>query len=205
MSIVVEHEKRRKKILEKVINVFVKEGFENTTFQKIADHCGITRTTLYIYFRNKNEIFNYSIKLLLTKVEEDIKSIRSDSSLNNIEKITKVLLNIFTHLEKNRRLLSVILDYLLYFSKSRTDPEQRVRRRTLKLRHILASLVIEGVKSRELKPVNIKNADDYLYNFIEAAIFRLVVLRRKTVGDLRKTAIFAVRQFASKKYLSQLS
>jgi AcrR family transcriptional regulator len=205
MSIVVEHEKRRKKILEKVINVFVKEGFENTTFQKIADHCGITRTTLYIYFRNKKEIFNYSIKLLLAKVEDDIKSIRSDSSLNSVEKITKVLLDIFAYLEKNRRLLPAILDNRLDVPKSRTEPEQRVRRRTLKLRHILASLVIEGVKSRELKPVNIKNADDYLYNFIEAAIFRLVVLRRKTVGDLRKTAIFAVRQFASKKYLSQLS
>ena len=105
MSIVVEHEKRRKKILEKVLNVFVNEGFENTTFQKIADHCGITRTTLYIYFKNKKDIFNYSIKLLLTKVEEDIKLTRSDTSLNCLEKITKVLLDIFRHLGENRRLL----------------------------------------------------------------------------------------------------
>ena len=198
MSIVVEHEKRRKEILEKVLAVFVKEGFEDTTFQKIADHCGITRTTLYIYFRNKKEIFNYSIKLLLAKVDEDIKPIRSDSSLNSIEKITKVLLEVFGHFEKNRRLLSVIFDYLLHFSKDNTDPEQRVRRRTLKLRHILASLVIEGVKSGELKPINIKTANEYLYSFIEAAIFRLVVLQRKTVGDLRKTAIFAIKQFAAR-------
>jgi AcrR family transcriptional regulator len=197
MSIVVEHEKRRKKILEKVIGVFVREGFENTTFQKIADHCGITRTTLYIYFRNKKEIFDYSIKLLLAKVEEDIKRIHSDSSLDNVEKINKVLLTIFAHLEKKRRLLSVIFDYLLYYSRSNADPERRIRRRTLKLRHILASLVIEGIKSGELKPVNIKTADDYLYSFIEAAIFRLVVLRKKTVGDLRKTVIFAIKQFTA--------
>jgi AcrR family transcriptional regulator len=196
MSIVIEHEKRRREILEKVLDVFVAEGYENTTFQKIADHCGITRTTLYIYFKNKKEIFNYSIKLLLTKVEEDIKLIRSDTSLNNIEKITKVLLDIFRHLEENRRLLSVILDYLLHVAGS-LNPEQRIRRRTLKLRHILASLVIEGVKSGELKTINIKTTDDYLYSFIEAAIFRLVVLQKKTVGDLRKTAVFAVKQFTA--------
>jgi hypothetical protein len=57
-------------------------------------------------------------------------------------------------------------------------------------------MVIEGVKSGELKAVSIKTADDYLYGFIEAAIFRLAVLQRETVGDLRKTAAFAVKQFA---------
>jgi len=194
MSIVVEHEKRRKKILEKALYVFVDEGFEDTTFQKIADYCGITRTTLYTYFKNKKEIFTYSIKLLLVKVEEDIQYIRRDASLGSVEKIIKVLLDIFRHLEENRRLLSVLLDYLLFLSKSNADPEQRVRRRTLKLRHILASMVIEGVKSGELKAVNIKTSNDYLYSLIEAAIFRLVILQRKTVGDLRKTATFAVKQ-----------
>ena len=196
MAIVVKHEKRRQAILEKVIDVFIEEGFENTTFQKIADHCGITRTTLYIYFKNKKEIFNYSIKLLLTKADNDIKAIRSDAALNSVEKITKVLLDILTLLERNRRLLSVILDYLLHVTGS-LSPEQRINRRTLKLRHILASLVIEGVRSGELKPLNIKTANEYLYSLIEAAIFRLVVLQKKTVGDLRKTAVFAVKQFAA--------
>ena len=197
MSIVVKHEARRKEILEKALDVIVDEGYENATFQKIADRCNITRTTLYIYFKNKKEIFNYSIKQLLSKVEEDIRTILADTSLGSVEKITKVLLDIFRQLEENRRLLSVILEYLLHLPKNSSEPEQRVRRRTLRLRHILASMVIGGVKSGELKPVNVKTADDYLYSLIEAAIFRLVVLQRKTVGDLRKTAVFAVRQFAN--------
>ena len=193
MSIVVEHEKRRKEILEKSLDVFVDSGFENATFQKIADHCGITRTTLYLYFKNKKEIFNYSIKLLLTKVEENIQDVVSDASLGYIEKITKILLDIFKRLEENRRLLSVVLDYLLHLSKNNGEPEQRVRRRTLKLRHILSSLIIKGIKSGEIKPLDVKTANEYLYGIIEAAIFRMVVLQRKTAGDLRKTAIFAVR------------
>ena len=196
MSIVVEHEKRRKKILEKALYVFVDEGFENTTFQKIADYCGITRTTLYTYFKNKKEIFNYSIKQLLVKAEEGIQHIRRDTSLNSVERLTKVLLNIFGLLEENRRLLSVLLDYLLYLSKSNIDPDQRVRRRTLKLRHILVTIMIEGIKSGEFKAINMKSANDYLYPLVEAAIFRLVILKRKTVGDLRKTAALAVKQQA---------
>ena len=197
MSIVVEHEKRRKEILEKVLDVFVDSGFENATFQKIADHCGITRTTLYLYFKNKKEIFNYSIKLLLTKVEGNIQRVISDDSLSYVDKITKILLDIFKRLEENRRLLSVILDYLLHLTKNNTDPEKRIRRRTLKMRHILASLIIEGIKTGELKTVDVKTAIEYLYSIIEAAIYRLVVLQQKTAGDLRKTTVFAVKQLSN--------
>ena len=199
MSIVVEHEKRRKKILEKALDVFVDCGFEDATFQKISDHCGITRTTLYIYFKNKKEIFNYSIKQLLANVEDDIQQIRSDPSLDSVGKITNILLDIFKRLEENRRLLSVVLDYLLHLSKNNADPEQRIRRRTLCLRRILASLLIEGVKNGELKTVNIKTTGDYLYSIIEAAIFRLVILQQKTAGDFRKAVIFAVKQLGAKK------
>jgi AcrR family transcriptional regulator len=195
MSIVVEHEKRRKEILEKALDVFISEGYVDATFQKIADKCRITRTTLYLYFKNKKDIFNYSIKQLLTILEEDIRLIRSDDSLDSVEKIIEVIMKIFGHIEENRRLLSVILDYLLHLSRSSDDPEKLVRRRTLRLRHILSTLVIEGIKTGRIKPVNVKTADDYLYSFIEVAIFRLTVLRQETVGDLRETAVFAVKQF----------
>jgi AcrR family transcriptional regulator len=196
MAIVVEHDKRRKQILEKALTVFVDDGFDNATFQKIADQCGITRTILYLYFKNKKEIFTYSIKQLLLSVEENINMIRADKSLSCIEKITMVLLDIFNLLERNRQLLSVVLDYLLHISKGDVDPEMRVRRRTVKLRHILSSMVIEGVKGGELKKVNIKTADDYLYSYVEAAIFQLTGLKRNDLSELRGTVAFAVRQLA---------
>jgi AcrR family transcriptional regulator len=196
MSIVVEHEKRRREILEKALDVFVDEGFEDATFQKIAGRCGITRTTLYIYFRNKKEIFNYSIKQLLANVENRIQQIIKDTSLGSVDRITAVILDIIGQLEENRRLLSVILDYLLLLSKNGHDPEDRVRRRVIKVRHILASMVIAGIRAGELAPVNIRAADDLLYSIFEAAIFRLVVLKRDTAGELRQAAALTVKRLA---------
>ncbi|MDR0877688.1 MAG: TetR/AcrR family transcriptional regulator [Treponema sp.] len=196
MSIIVEHEKRRREILEKALDVFMDEGFEDATFQKIADRCGITRTTLYIYFKNKKDIFNYSIRLLLTKLEKDLQQTRADVSLNSIEKITKVVSLIIQRLEENRRLLSVVLDYLLHISRSDADPEIRVRRRTIKLRHILATMVIEGIRAGEIVAVNVRTIDDLLYGLIESAIYRLVVLKRSTVEELKQVITLTVKQFA---------
>ncbi|MDR0761092.1 MAG: TetR/AcrR family transcriptional regulator [Treponema sp.] len=197
MSIVVEHEKRQREILEKALDVFIDEGYENATFQKIADRCAITRTTLYIYFKNKREIFNYSIKQLLGKVEKDILTVKENRELNYAEKITEVLLVILERLEESRRLLSVILNFLLNLPKNDTCPDYRVRRRTVRLRHILATMVIEGIRAGEIAPVNVRVADDLLYGIIEAAIFRLVVLKRTSVGELKHAAALAVGRLKS--------
>jgi len=195
MAIAVEHDQRRKKILEKALAVFMNDGFENATFQKIADKCGITRTILYLYFKNKKEIFNYSIKQLLLSVEENIIIIINDKSLGCIEKISKIILVIFKLFEKNCQLLSVISNYLVHLSKGDSDPEARVRRRTVRFRRFLSLMMIEGIKSREIKKINVKTAVNYLYSFIESAIFQLVVLKRKNLDELKETVVFAVKQF----------
>jgi AcrR family transcriptional regulator len=194
MSIVVEHEKRRREILEKSLDVFMDEGYENVTFQKISDRCGITRTTLYIYFKNKKDIFNYSIKQLLGEVEQDILRVKKNTGLHCAEKIVQVLQVILERLEENRRLLSVILDYLLYLPKNDSNPNDRVRRRTIRLRHFLAAMVIDGIRAGEIAPVNIRAADDLLYGLIESAIFRLAVLKRPAVDELRQAIALAVAQ-----------
>lgn len=201
MSIVVEHEKRRYEILEKALDVFMDEGFEDATFQKIADKCNITRTTLYIYFKNKRDIFNFSIKQLLQRLENDITGIGTgmEKDRSHTDRLILVMTVIFERLEENRRLLSVVLNYLIHISKSDYDPDYRVRRRTVRLRHILTTMLIEGIKDGEFaSALNVKDANELLYCFLEAAVFRLTVLRRATVEELKEAMELAVKGFAVK-------
>src|SRR5574344_2599952 len=92
MAVVVEHEKRRSEILSKALDLFVEEGYEDVTFQKIADRCGITRTTLYIYFKNKREIFLWSIKQLTQGIELELLSLIENQSLSS-EECLRTMLN----------------------------------------------------------------------------------------------------------------
>ena len=206
MSIVVEHEKRRYEILERSLDIFVDEGFENATFQKIADKCKITRTTLYIYFKNKRDIFNFSIKQLLQILEGDINAIREESGLSNMERLIRVMNVIMERLEENHRLLSVVLDYVVFMSKGNADydPNNRMRRRTMRLRHIQATLIIAGIKAGEFSPsINVKDANELLYSLIEAAAFRLVVLRRPSVEKLKDAMLQAVKSLAVQNQVSR--
>ena len=195
MSIVVEHEKRRREILEKALDVFLEEGFEDVTFQKLADRCGITRTTLYIYFKNKKEIFNFSIKQLLQTLEDNLTRIVKEKNLLYREKLIRVMNAIIEHIEVNRRILAVVLNYLQYIAKSDRNPDYRVRRRTVRFRHILSTLIIEGIKSGEfVKSINVKDAIIILHSLLEAAVFRLVVLRRDSVDELKEAINLTVNR-----------
>ena len=185
MAIVVEHDKRKHEILQKSLDVFIDEGYEDATFQKIADRCGITRTTLYIYFKNKHEIFLGSIKELLSEVETALKKIMADSSLSSETALRKILATLTDACESNKKLFSVLLNYLMQLKKSGVDTSERVRRRVIRLRHLLSTIVIKGIQKGEFKELNVKDVNETLYGLMESAIFRIAVLNQDDVADVR--------------------
>lgn len=192
MAIVVEHDKRKHEILEKSLEVFIEEGYEDVTFQKIADRCGITRTTLYIYFKNKREIFLWSIKQLTFGIEQRLIEVVQDTTQSS-ETCLRTMLSIIVDVcEKNKSLFSVLLTYLLTLQKTGGEPGIRVRRRIVRLEHLLSTVIIRGKKNGEFKNVNVKSANELFYGLIQSAIFRLSVLDEKRIDDIRDTLNFAV-------------
>ena len=184
MAIVVEHDKRKHEILQKSLDVFVEQGYEDATFQKIADHCGITRTTLYIYFKNKHEIFLGSIKELLSELETNLRDIIK-KDMDSIESLKQILFTIVDACENNKKLFSVLLNYLLQLKKAGVDTNERVRRRVIKMRHLLSTVLIEGIQKGEIKSVNVKDINELLYGMIEASIFRIAVLNQESVMEVK--------------------
>lgn len=188
MSVSVEHEKRKEEILDKALDVFVIEGYKDTTFQKIAERCGITRTILYLYFNNKKEIFSACIKRFMSKVEAEITSVATSADLASPDKLISIGELVVQLCGKESRLLSVVLDYLLRFKMAGGDPDERVRRRTIRMRHILAAIVIEGKKKGDFsQDVSVRAASELFYALIEAAVFRITVLGKKDAQTLSES------------------
>lgn len=199
MAIVVEHEKRRSEILSKALDLFVEEGYEDVTFQKIADRCGITRTTLYIYFKNKREIFLWSIKQLTGGLEKKLVAIISDTSLSSPDCLKKILNTVIDGCEENHKLFNVLLPYILQLQRSGIDPSERVTRRIIKLQHLMSTVIIRGIKKGEFKKISVKVMNDLFYDLIESAIFKLAVLNQSKAVDIRETIDVAIDEICTKK------
>ncbi|MBT3254971.1 MAG: helix-turn-helix transcriptional regulator [Deltaproteobacteria bacterium] len=56
-----EKSERRESILKAAIRVYDKEGYHAITMEKIAEAAELSRATLYLYFKTKDEIFIHAI------------------------------------------------------------------------------------------------------------------------------------------------
>ncbi|OIR12654.1 DNA-binding transcriptional repressor AcrR [mine drainage metagenome] len=74
MGIVERKEKQKqdikKMILDASMKLFVEEGFDNVTIRKIADLIEYSPTTVYLYFKDKDEVFFHLSQLGFEKMLE---------------------------------------------------------------------------------------------------------------------------------------
>ncbi|PWM43240.1 MAG: TetR family transcriptional regulator [Clostridiales bacterium] len=93
-------DKKRKFILQKAKEVFIRKGFNSVTIKDIVDECNISRGGIYLYFNSVDEIF---MEVILThnkkKLKETKDSVITDKSFEQLideyfEKQKNRLLNI---------------------------------------------------------------------------------------------------------------
>jgi len=175
MSIVVNHDKRQKMILKKSMKLFAEYGYADVTYQKIADKCGIARTTLYKYFQNKREVFDATVREVTVVLEHRYFEIMNTEGLSYEECLRQMMYSIIDNVFEQKVILSVILDYLISLRRSGNEVSRKVRRHTIKVRLLFREILIGGVERDEFKKLNIRVVNDALYSICEAVIFKVTV------------------------------
>jgi AcrR family transcriptional regulator len=89
----VEIENTRGKILDTALNIIIEEGFNNLSLRKIASRLGVTATTIYNYYTNKDEI-NLMIRIRGFEKLYDLMTKRS-AHFNNIEDRLKTMISAY--------------------------------------------------------------------------------------------------------------
>ena len=183
MGIVINHEERRFAIITKSIQLFAEHGYDGVTYQKIADSCGIARTTLYKYFRNKRQIFNYAIWEAARISNQRFQQLLNpkDSAFTRLDRLMHTVL---TLLFERNIMMTVILDYLLAAQRAGTNVERNIRRHTVMFKRILHRLILAGMKNGEIRRMDSHLATELLYTQLEAAILRLTVSQNADYDEL---------------------
>src|SRR5690554_2707309 len=85
---------RSKKILDVAESIFMERGVLETTMDEIAHEVGMSKATLYVYYRSKDELVKEIAKRghnhLLNRFVKDI-----ESAKNGIQKVRAMGLTIF--------------------------------------------------------------------------------------------------------------
>ncbi|MCL2304477.1 MAG: TetR/AcrR family transcriptional regulator [Planctomycetaceae bacterium] len=175
MSVIVDHEQRRMSILEHAFALFAESGYDGVTYQKIADRCKISRTSIYRYFRTKEQIFDYAVKQATGKINTMIEKVLDRADWSPKEKIVRIMRITAKMLEDNRVFLSVVLEYLLSQKNSGADVRRKVRRHTFGMQFMLQRLLQKATEQGELSVQNPEVAAAHLYGLLESFVLNLTV------------------------------
>jgi len=139
---------RRKQIMDAAKTVFSSKAFSEATIEDIAREAELSPGALYIYFKNKDEIYaslNIAILRYLTKMLEDLYRNSRLTSAQKIEAVKEILyqvykydpttmINVF-HLQSNERLKKLPKKFL-----------SEINRLAAKSVRIIAKIFEDGVK-----------------------------------------------------------
>ncbi|BES64483.1 hypothetical protein SANA_09220 [Gottschalkiaceae bacterium SANA] len=107
MPKIVDYEEKRLEIASDAIEAFAKKGYYQTNLKDIAKATGMGRTSLYKYFRNKDEIYYYIVKRAYGYFEEQVDRVLvlDLSNLDRVEYLLEYLVKNFSESVLSNRFL----------------------------------------------------------------------------------------------------
>lgn len=186
MPIIVDKDKKKQEIIEAATKVFIRMGYFRSKMQDIADEANIARGTIYLYFKDKDELIlscfekyyqNY-VARILSQLDKN-KTIRE-----NINSIIDECVNLN---ETDSNLYILYMEYVVYKSfenktlqKSIEDPFDKVEE---ELNNAIKSFLQEKQELRLLPELELNAFIDTINYSIDGIVFHLFTIGKKEKRD----------------------
>ena len=145
----------RDKILQAALEVFTHQGYEGARMEKIASMVGINKASLYFYFKSKEDIFRELFHDIYDKYQNMLTTVINESKpLNCRERLTKIYKR---YLDYNLNNIEMSFWNRIYYAAPefmREDIIEITSDSKTTFINDLSIIMEEGIKNKELKPMN---------------------------------------------------
>lgn len=173
MPKIVDYEEKKKEIIEKAKIVFAKRGYHNTSLSHISKKCGMGRTTIYQYFKNKDEIFYHNIGSTLEEMQTQVEVIVANEELSFTEKLKQVIHQLTEGQEDNNTFI-LLLETLLILNREKNEVLEKLKDDIQRLKNTIEDLIKQAIEKKEIKPVDSNSFLETICTFIETFTIKKV-------------------------------
>lgn len=162
----ISREDKYEKILDAAIEAFAEVGYHSCQVSKIARIAGVADGTIYLYFKNKEDIL---IRLFTERMGDFIRLIRSkmESCQDTKSRLRAIVQTHLTHMENNRALATVTQVELRQPNSSLYSALALPLRDYFRL---VEEVIEEGIKQQEVIPsLNVRVARQMIFGTIDRA------------------------------------
>ncbi len=162
-----ELDRRRHQVFAASMHLFLEKGFQETSMQEIAAAAGMGKSTLYDYFKSKDEVLLSVVEDGVYDLTERARQITSQD-LPAAEKIHQVMHAHLEYLLENKELYERML-----YEVQRLSPEsqRRIQIRRHAFQDLLCKLVEEATREGSYRAVNPLLAARTILAILSPAVF----------------------------------
>lgn len=165
----IDHEQRKIQIMNAALEVYAQEG-RNTNLSMIATRCGLSRTTVYQYFKDETQLYQYAVKYTTDLAFSQYTSEKWTSITDPVVKLRKITEDILNKADTYERQVGNFLRML----DGEEDLTETVNRRTAKLNLFFSRLVRQAIKEGKMKKSKPNDVADKLEIMLETYLFHMV-------------------------------
>lgn len=162
-----EQEKRRHEIFHQVVQIFSKKGFYETSMREIADAAGLGKSTLYDYFKTKDEILIYFFEDQLRDMTQEAQKIALQNLSAN-ERLRQITEKYLESLQANK---SLFLKLMQESQRLKLESQKQVQAKRYGYQDLVRALIDEGIREGVFRKVNSLLAARLLISSISSAVY----------------------------------
>jgi AcrR family transcriptional regulator len=163
----IEQNKRRHEIFAASMHLFLEKGFQETTMQEIAAAAGMGKSTLYDYFKTKDEILLSVVEDAFYDLTELAKQI-TNQDIPAVEKIHRILHAYLEFLLTNKEFY---IQMIYEVQRLDLESQRRLQARRHVYQDLLCGLVEDAIREGAFRPVNPLLATRSILAILSPAVF----------------------------------
>jgi TetR/AcrR family fatty acid metabolism transcriptional regulator len=136
----IEKNHKYHQILEAAVKVFARQGFHQSTVAQIAKEAGVADGTIYLYFKNKDDIlvqfFSFRAKQVFESFREEV-----DRAQNSLDKLRNL---IHRHLAEFQRDRDGAIVYQVETHQNSRLAEAQIREMSQMYRDLISEIIEQG-------------------------------------------------------------
>ena len=143
---------RRNQILDAATKVFVRQGFQHARMDDIVEESGLSKGTLYWYFKSKEDIINAILRRLFAGALESLESLLEAEGTVS-ERLVQLTSDRVTGMKRMSSLVPIIFEFYAV-AVHQQWVKQFIGEYLKHFRGLLEELIQQGIDRGEFYPVN---------------------------------------------------
>jgi AcrR family transcriptional regulator len=163
--------------------VFAESGYQGATLEEIAQRAGMSKATIYIYYKNKDDLFLQVVEELVNSAMA-ITAQEATTARPPIEKLYAMVRSKMEFYEHERDFFRIYLNEKHGLEVAPKDPHKRaLREMYLQGIQTLAKVIQEGIDAEVLRPLDSRRLAFFLQEMMNTVHVHRIQGKAKTSVD----------------------